>query len=250
MRGIYKFTCLLNQKSYIGQSTNIMKRFNDHRTNHLNPNVGNYNSLFYRALRKHGFYNFSFEVLEANENFTIEELNSLEIFYIEKYSSYGEGYNSTKGGEDNPSNNPEVVKKRTEKLLSDPIINEKLRHKGEKNPRATLTDNEVYDIRQRYLNKELKVDVYNLYKNKVNKHTFDLIWQGQTWKDIAMDVYEKRPMRHNGGSKLNEDDIRGIRLRKKNGEKQSDVYLDYCSFIGSEGFRKIWNYYRWKDIVV
>ena len=122
--------------------------------------------------------------------------------------------------------------------------------KAKKNPRATLTDHEVYDIRQRYLNKELKVDVYNLYKNKVNKHTFDLIWQGQTWKDIAMDVYEKRPMRHNGGSKLNEDDIRAIRLRKKNGEKQSDVYLDYCSFIGSEGFRKIWNYYRWKDIVV
>ena len=85
MRGIYKFTCSLNQKSYIGQSTNIMKRFNEHRRNHLNPNVGNYNSLFYRALRKHGFCNFSFEILEENENFTMEELNNLEIFYIEKY---------------------------------------------------------------------------------------------------------------------------------------------------------------------
>lgn len=250
MKGMYKFTCLLNQKSYIGQSIDIIKRFNEHKNNHLNPNVGNYDCLFYRALRKHGFENFLFEVIDSNEAFDSKQLNSLEIYYIGKYETYGKGYNSTRGGEDNPSNNPEIVKRRTEKLLSDPIINEKLRHRGEKNPRATLTDSEVYDIRQRYLNRELKTDVYELYRDKVNKYSFDSIWQGQTWKHIAMDVYEKRPMRRSGGSKLNEDDVRAIRIRKKNGEKQSDVYLDYCSSVGPEGFRKIWNYYRWKDIIV
>lgn len=68
----------------------------------------------------------------------------MEISFIASYNSYYDGYNSTLGGDCNPSNNPDVVKKRTEKILNSPETLKKLSHKGEANPRAKLTDNQVY----------------------------------------------------------------------------------------------------------
>lgn len=251
MKGIYQFTCVSNGKSYVGQSVNLDKRYQEHRRNHVNQNVGNYNSYFYRALRKHGFNNFRYEILLEDDSLSADELNSLEIKFIEEHQSYGErGYNSTKGGEDNPSNNPEVVKKRTQKLLNDPTVNEKLRHKGEKNPRATIFDLDVVDIRQRYLLGEHKNSVYSDYEDRLNKHSFDSIWWGQTWKHLSMDVYTKRPMKHRGGSKLTEDEVLDIRTRKKAGEGREIIYSDYHNKIGRVGFRKIWNNQTWKDIIV
>ena len=45
----------------------------------------------------------------------------MEISFIASYNSYYDGYNSTLGGDCNPSNNPDVVKKRTEKILNSPL---------------------------------------------------------------------------------------------------------------------------------
>lgn len=50
----------------------------------------------YRAFRKYGLENFSFEILEQCK---IDKLSEKEIFYIEKYNSYKNGYNQTLGGE-------------------------------------------------------------------------------------------------------------------------------------------------------
>ena len=94
--GIYKITNLVNGKSYIGQSVNIQKRFNAHKSVAFNPNDANYNYPLYRAIRKYGLENFSFEVLEECD---ISELNNKEIYYISKYNTYGKcGYNQDKGG--------------------------------------------------------------------------------------------------------------------------------------------------------
>lgn len=97
MIGIYKITNLINGKSYIGQSVNIQKRFNAHKSAAFNPNNKNYDFPLYRAIRKYGIENFKFEVLEeCNES----DLNDREIWYISKYQTLNKnGYNQVDGGD-------------------------------------------------------------------------------------------------------------------------------------------------------
>lgn len=97
MIGIYKVTNELNNQVYIGQSTNIQKRWNKHKTSPFNRNSIGYDSFFYRAIRKYGIENFSFSVLELCKK---EELNTKEIYWIKFYDSNNpdNGYNLTLGG--------------------------------------------------------------------------------------------------------------------------------------------------------
>lgn len=96
MIGIYKITNLINGKVYIGQSTNIKRRWKDHRSSAFNPNSEDYEYPLYRDVRKYGFKNFLFEVLEECNEY---ELNEKEKFYIAKHDSYKNGYNQTEGGD-------------------------------------------------------------------------------------------------------------------------------------------------------
>ena len=97
MIGIYKITNLINGKSYIGQSVNIQKRFNAHKSVAFNPNDKNYDYPLYCAIRKYGLENFTFEVLEECD---ISELNDKEVYYISKYNTHSKlGYNQDDGGD-------------------------------------------------------------------------------------------------------------------------------------------------------
>lgn len=92
--GIYKFTNKLNDKSYIGQSIHIERRFQEHcQTALRNPKT-----IFHYALKKYGIENFTFEVIEyCNE----EELDNKEIYYINYYNTLSpKGYNIQVGGKD------------------------------------------------------------------------------------------------------------------------------------------------------
>lgn len=95
--GIYKITNLINGKVYIGQSNDIYKRWKEHKRI---SKVSESGSLLYRAFKKYGIENFSFEILEKCEP---KDLDEREIFYIKKFNSYvggneGYGYNLTMGG--------------------------------------------------------------------------------------------------------------------------------------------------------
>lgn len=54
----------------------------------------------------------------------------------------------------------------------------------------------------------------------------------------------------NGQAKMTEQEVRDIRVRKKNGEKKKDVYKDYKNKIGTSGFDCIWRYLNWKEVIV
>lgn len=103
--GIYKITNLINGKVYIGQSTNIERRWKDHKRmfNYKDDGSLKYNYPLYCAFRKYGEKNFKFEIIEECSE---EELNEKEILYIKKHNSYvrwknSNGYNQTLGGESN-----------------------------------------------------------------------------------------------------------------------------------------------------
>lgn len=105
MKGIYKFTNLINGKSYVGQSINLDARYKSHLRGYKNINHPSYNSLFYKALRKYGIQNFKYEILYQKDDLTIEELNTLEQNFIKKYNSFGEnGYNMNPGGDSTGGN--------------------------------------------------------------------------------------------------------------------------------------------------
>lgn len=91
MIGIYKITNQVNQKSYIGQSLNIKRRWRHHKTSYQTIDT-----YLYRAMRKYGIENFSFEVLKECQQ---EELNQFEQYYIQYYDTFYNGYNLTLGGD-------------------------------------------------------------------------------------------------------------------------------------------------------
>ena len=96
MCGIYKIQNLINGKIYIGQSIDIQYRFNNHKSESFNPKSNAYDTAIHRAIRKYGIENFSFEVVEECEQ---EKLREQEIYWIDYYDSFGNGYNLTSGGE-------------------------------------------------------------------------------------------------------------------------------------------------------
>ena len=92
MVGIYKITNNINQHCYIGQSTQIQKRWSNHKNTAYNSNDKGYDYPLYRAIRKYGIEQFSFEIIEECSN---EKLNEREVYWI-KY--YNPEYNQTIGG--------------------------------------------------------------------------------------------------------------------------------------------------------
>ena len=92
---IYKITNRVNGKVYIGQTIKQpQERFTEHKYIANHPQF-DHKSKIHAALRKYGFENFVIETIQECEK---EELNELEIYWIQKYDSYRNGYNNTVGG--------------------------------------------------------------------------------------------------------------------------------------------------------
>lgn len=93
--GIYKITNNINNKCYIGRAININRRWTVHKRRATIPNK-EYDKYLYRAFRKYGIENFTFEILEEC---AIDELDDKENYYILLYQSNDrdKGYNMTSG---------------------------------------------------------------------------------------------------------------------------------------------------------
>lgn len=91
--GIYRITCLTNEKSYIGQSVNIRDRWRQHIKTAL-AHTSTLNKL-YQEMKKQGIENFIFEIVEEVPR---SQLNEREVYWINFYKSNLYGLNSTVGG--------------------------------------------------------------------------------------------------------------------------------------------------------
>lgn len=108
MIGIYKITCNETGKCYIGQSIDIANRWTQHI---CAAKYESDNNKFYNALRKYGYENFTYEVIEECSN-DQEVLDDRERYWIEYYHSYENGYNSTRGGQNKAwIYDPDVIRK-------------------------------------------------------------------------------------------------------------------------------------------
>lgn len=92
---IYKITNKINNHIYIGQTRNtIEKRWLEHIKS---SKIGDkdYNCPLHLAINKYGKENFIIEKIEECPN---EQLDTAEIYWINKYNSYYNGYNASLGG--------------------------------------------------------------------------------------------------------------------------------------------------------
>ena len=201
MKGIYKFENKINGKIYIGQSINIEKRYKEHFYAHTNPNDKGYNTKFYRALRKYGFENFTFEIIEKD----IEDLNSREEYWVQYYNSYKAGYNSNLGGDKVTENN-------------------------ENHPNAKLKNLQILEIKQYLL--ETRISQYELAKRYgLTQSEISQINTGHKWGNLG---YYEYPIRKDEKAKgqdspravLNNDLVLEIRKRYVN-ESGKQIYKDY-----------------------
>lgn len=93
MAYIYKITNDINQKIYIGKTEkSLEKRFHEHYKDAYDK-IKEHRPL-YAAIRKYGIEHFHIELIE--ETFIPEER---EIYWIEYYQSFKNGYNATRGGD-------------------------------------------------------------------------------------------------------------------------------------------------------
>lgn len=148
---IYKITNQLNNKCYIGQTTDYKRRFQEHK------NLGygiEENKLLYYAIKKYGIENFSFEVIEDKTS----KYNEREKYWIQYYDSFENGYNMTEGGEEPPLNI------------------------GINNPFATHTEEEIGKIKQLLRDTKIQYkDIATMFD--YDSSTIERINYGKLWRN-------------------------------------------------------------------
>lgn len=93
--GIYKITCLINDKFYIGQSMNVYSRIRSHFGHPTNLELK-------EDMEKYGKDNFKWELIQTfkvsdynNYNNVKRILKERETFYIRETNALTKGYNRT-----------------------------------------------------------------------------------------------------------------------------------------------------------
>lgn len=92
--GIYKITNINNGKSYIGKSTNVKKRLQDH----VKSSIGIQSiadQAVHHEMLKTGLWNWTFEVITYCDK---DQLSELEKYYINFFKTQEFGYNRKEGG--------------------------------------------------------------------------------------------------------------------------------------------------------
>ena len=215
MMGIYCFTNKVNGKKYVGQSLSIESRFNSHKNCHLNERYNGYDTKFYRALRKYGFDNFDFCVLEECSK---EELNNREKYYISLFDSFNSGYNSSDGGETVGNGS------------------------GENHHQAALTEVQILEIKEllREGGKTQKsiAELYDTTQSNISQINLRRRWAGigDYSYPIVCGKHKPKSGETNGVSILTDKEVLSIRQRyeKETGRQIFETYKDRMSYVSFE----------------
>lgn len=221
MIGIYKYTNKINNKSYIGQSINLERRQYCHKSSAFNPKANDYDSQFHQAIRKYGFDNFTYEVLItlSTDEYSKENLDILEKYFIKLFNSYKNGYNATEGGDENPNR----------------------RCCGSHNGRALLTEEDVIYIRECYNAHIPFKQVFQEYKDKISKRGFQNVWWFKTWPNIFPEYHTKENREwHASKAKANSSVVAANNKRSFSPEEVLAMRADYDSGISP---KDIWQKY-------
>lgn len=225
-KGIYKITNKINNKNYIGKSKNIEQRWQYHiQRKEMSKE---YDKALYRAFRKYGVENFTFEIIEIIQNYEDTDLvNQREKYWIQYYNSFGStGYNETLGGDGGQT-----------------VLNPRQVY-------GKLSEEEVLYLRKRYLESKYPSSlIYEKeFKDKISKRGFQAIWLGENSKNIMPEVFSqenkdkqiKLSRAYEGvlRRKVSLQEKQQIKQRILNGEKENDIWKkEYQDIYSRGGFR-------------
>ena len=212
MIGIYLLTNLVNGKKYIGQSTDINRRFAEHLRaaqpdKYPQKNERDANCPIHKAMAKYGINNFSLTILEQCAR---EELDEKEQKWITELNTNDNsiGYNLTAGGQ------------KTFAL------------KGEKHSQAKLAQIEVNHIKQLLKETEMTlVEIMKIYP-QVSKSTLSMINNGKIWT-VEGETYPLRIMsvankgEKNGRAKFSDEQVMEIRTKYSQGIAPKQIRAEY-----------------------
>lgn len=195
--GIYKYQNKINSKVYIGQSSNIEKRFAQHLYDSKNLEKRAGTGIDY-AINKYGIENFDFEIIEKCD---LSELDEKECFWIKYYNSYENGYNRTPGGGS---------------------------LKGEDHPRAILTEQQVWDLREKYRLGTKRSEAFKPYLEKgISERSLLKVWNNENWTSVHTDVYtEENKQIHKSQIGHSEDQIGLSSLDRAIKQDEINLWID------------------------
>jgi len=144
MIGIYKITNLINKRIYIGQSSDILKRFKQY---HKLQNCKT-QTLLYRSLKKYGVENHKFEIITECD---VKDLNNLERYYQDLYNvidpKCGMNLKLTNSKDRNVEHSKETKQKIAEKLKGNKNMLGKKHSEESKKKMSEKSKNMSDDIR-------------------------------------------------------------------------------------------------------
>lgn len=91
---IYSISNDVNNKIYIGSTINLYDRIRQHKYDFINR--PNYTAKLYNDMKKIGIEHFYVNIIEEVSVITQTELHNLESYYIDKFDTINNGYNSRK----------------------------------------------------------------------------------------------------------------------------------------------------------
>lgn len=184
---IYKIVNDINNKIYIGQTVNTLKkRFSGHCCYSKSDRSGN--MYIKRAIHKYGKEHFKIELIEEC---SLEQLNEREKYWIAYYDSYNNGYNLTTGGQDfnnfasNSLENTIDIKKFEEYIIEfKPLAIEVAKHFG-------ICKCSVYNLIHKLNNPNLILESYNPRKGKEINSEEVIDKYNEGWSILDMTKYFK-----------------------------------------------------------
>jgi group I intron endonuclease len=153
MKGvIYCYHCIPTGKKYIGKTKDEYHRRKRHEYNVRKGQI----SKFYNAIRKYGWENFVYGIIEEVDFYF---LNEKEIFYISEYNTFNGGYNMTIGGEGNTVPGELCRIKSRESRLGKTHSEESRRKMSEAHKGKTVSEETRRKLREANLGKKYSEEV-------------------------------------------------------------------------------------------
>lgn len=196
---IYRFYNVISNKSYIGQTIQEKRRENDFFNE--NKEYTKYGSKIDNARLKYGLSRdiWKKEVLKKiiteDKEILHNELNKWEKFYIEKYNTFNDGYNSTTGG-DNCFNisveNKDKCKFWQDKHMT-PYICDKLRNIMSSKHHDKKTKEKIKETLSKNKNYNKKFN-RKIYKCDINNHDI-ILKEYESISSVENDSFSKESVR-------------------------------------------------------
>ena len=176
---IYKVTNIINNKIYIGMTTN---KLNIRKAAHYSCLKKNKLGKFHKALLKYPKEIFQWEQIDTAD--TIEELKQKEIYWVENYNSYKKGYNSTLGGDNNAMLGKHHSKETKQKISLWGKENGAFKGKH-------------HSIETKEKLRKIFLLPYNETKEMFEKENYIVITQENAYQDLSHKIKVRCPLGHN-----------------------------------------------------